>query len=270
MTEGDISAIIKKSTKKSCKLDPIPTQLVVDCLDQLLPVITTIVNCSLSQGVFPEAWKDALVKPLLKKPGLGTAYKNLRPVSNLQFLSKVTEKAVFDQLHCHLAENDLYPLLQSAYRKQHSTEMALLKVVNDIVYNMNHRHVTLLVLLDLSAAFDTLDHKILQQRLETSFGITDSALMWFKSYLSDRSQHVIVDGACSVSIDLSHGVPQGSCLGPLLFTIYASKLLEVIKTCLPIAHAYADDSQLHLSFQPDNELSDTEAITSMERCIKAV
>ena len=165
------------------------------------------------------------------------------------FLSKVTEKAVFDQLHSHLAENDLYPLLQSAYRKQHSTETALLKVVNDIFHKMNRRHITLLVLLDLSAAFDTVDHKILLQRLETSFGITDSALMWFKSYLSDRSQHVIVDGAYSDSTELSHGVPQGSCLGPLLFTIYASKLFEVVKTSLPIAHAYADDCQLYLSFK---------------------
>ena len=94
--------------------------------------------------------------------------------------------------------------------------------------------------------------------------------MWFKSYLSDHLQHVIVDGAHSDSIDLSHGVPQGSSLGPLLFTIYASKLFEVVKTCLPIAHTYADNSQLYLSFQPDNEFSETEAITSMERCIKAV
>ena len=93
--------------------------------------------------------------------------------------------------------------------------------------------------------------------------------MWFKSYLSDHLQHVIVDGAHCDSIDVSHGVPQGSCLGPLLFTIYASKLFEVVKTCLPIAHAYADDSQLYLSFQPDNELV-RQAITSMERCIKAV
>ena len=94
--------------------------------------------------------------------------------------------------------------------------------------------------------------------------------MWFKSYLSDHLQHVILDGAHSESIDLSHGVLQGSCLGPLLFTIYASKLFEVVKTCLLIEHASADYSQLYLSFQPDNELSETQAVTSMERCIKAV
>ena len=115
-------------------------------------------------------------------------------------------------------------------RKRH------LKVVNDIFHKMNRGHVTLLVLHDLSAAFDTVDHNILLQRLDTSFGITDSALIWFKSYLSDRSQHVIVDGAYSDSTELSHGVLQGSCLGPLLVTIYASKLFEGLKTCLPIDH----------------------------------
>ena len=94
--------------------------------------------------------------------------------------------------------------------------------------------------------------------------------MWFKSYLSDRSQYVIADGAYSDSTKLYHEVPQGSCLGPLLFTIYASKLFEVVKACLPIAHAYADDCQLYLFFQPDSGLSETEAIASMERSIKAV
>ena len=93
--------------------------------------------------------------------------------------------------------------------------------------------------------------------------------MWFKSYLSDRWQRVIVDGAYSDSTELSYGVPQGSCLGPLLFTIYASKLFQVVKTSLSIAHAYADDSQLYLSLKLDSGLSETEAITSMERCIKA-
>ena len=87
--------------------------------------------------------------------------------------------------------------------------------------------------------------------------------MWFKSYLSDRSQQVIVDGAYSDSTKLYHGVPQGSYLGPLLFIIYASKLFEVVKTCITIAHAYADDSQLYLSFQPDSGFSETESIASM-------
>ena len=135
---------------------------------------------------------------------------------------------------------------------------------------MNRQHVSLLVLLDLSAAFDTVDHAILLRRLEKSFGVTGDVLKWFASYLSGRSQHVAVNGKLSDRSHLSFGVPQGSCLGPLLFSVYASKLFEVIKTYLPKIHAYADDSQLYLSFKPDSSESETESKCDMERCISAV
>ena len=145
---------------------------------------------------------------------------------------------------------DLYPPMQSAYRKCHSTETALLTVQNDIFMNMNRQHATLLVLLDLSAAFDTVDHNILLDRLHNSFGIKDTAhtLNWFASCVSNRSQRVSVDldGCLSDSFSLPHGVPQGLCLGPLLFTIYASELFKVIEEHLPAAHAYADDTQLYI------------------------
>ena len=157
------------------------------------------------------AWKEALVTPILKKPGMDTAFTNLRPISNLQYISKLTEKAVFHQTHAHLVRHDLYPLLQSAYRKCHSTETALLKVQNDILLNMDKQHVTLLVLLDLSAAFDTIDHNILLGRLKSKFGITDYALNWFSSYLSNRTQRVFLGGCVSDSFPLPYGVPQGSC-----------------------------------------------------------
>ena len=135
---------------------------------------------------------------------------------------------------------------------------------------MNSQHVSLLVLLDLSAAFDTVDHNILLRRLETSFGVTGDALKWFDSYLSGRTQRVIVDGKLSERCHLSFGVPQGSCLGPLLFSVYASKLFEVIKSHLPHAHAHADDTQLYLSFKPDSAVGETEARFAMEQCIRAV
>ena len=113
-----------------------------------------------------------------------------------------------------MTDNELFPVLQSAYRKGHSTETALLRVVNDILSNMNKQHVSILVLLDLSAAFDTVDHAILLRRLETSFGITDAALAWFSSYLSGRSQCVSINGETSDCYPLPFGVPQGSFLGP--------------------------------------------------------
>ena len=135
---------------------------------------------------------------------------------------------------------------------------------------MNRQHVSILVLLDLSAAFDTVDHAILLRRLETSFGITDAALAWFSSYLSGRSQRVSVNGERSDCCPLPFGVPQGSCLGPLLFSAYASKLFEVIKLYLPNAHAFADDTQLYLSFNPDSSLSQAEAVHAIEQCIHAI
>lgn len=117
-----------------------------------------------------------------------------------------------------------------------------MKVQNDILMNMNCKQVALLVRLDLSAASDTVDHNILLARLKSSIGISGAALSRFTSYLNNRSQRVFLNGCTSDSLRLPYGVvPQGSCFGPLLFTIYASKLFEVIKNHLPVSHAYADD-----------------------------
>ena len=160
-----------------------PIPLMLECLDVLLPVITTVINLSLESSQFPDIWKEAMGYPLLKKAGLDTSFSNLRLISNLSSISKLTERAVFKQLNDHMLLNDLYPILQSAYRRYHSTETALLKVNNDILLNMNRQRVSLLVLLDLSAAFDTIDHKRLLKRLQNNLGIGGTALLWFASYL---------------------------------------------------------------------------------------
>ena len=256
--------------KKSCELDPLPSSILSLHLDELLPVITRIVNLSLESGLFAGVWKNALVRPLLKKPGLEPINKNFRPVSNLQFTSKLTEKAVAIQLQDHMLANGLFPEMQSAYREHHSTETALLRVMHDILMNMDRGHVTLLVLLDLSAAFDTVDHDILIHRLQSLLGLRGSALEWLRSYLSDRSQQVSINGTLSKMFGLDCGVPQGSCLGPLLFTIYASKLFTIIKSHLPSVHSYADDTQLYLSFRPSDGTNEAGALTAMESCISDV
>ena len=195
----------------------------------------------------------------MKKPGLEAQFKNLRPISNLQFISKLAERSAYEQTYDHLITHNLIPELQSAYRKRYSTETALLKVQNDILLNMDRQHVTLLVLLE-----------ILLRRLETTFGITGTALQWFSSYLGNRSQRVVFGDGVSESFYLACGVPQGFCLGPLFFTLYASKLFEVIKHHLPSAHAYADDTQLCVSFKPDCSASEAECFSAMEKCIRAV
>ena len=156
ITEEKVHKLINSSTNKSCTLDPMPTSLVIDCIYVLLPIITKVINLSLGSGLFTDDWKCALVLPLLKKPGLDLLFKNYRPVSNLQYVSKLTERMVFEQIHTHMMTHSLYPEFQSAYRKNHSTETALVRVTNDILMKMNIQEVTLLVMLDLSATFDTL------------------------------------------------------------------------------------------------------------------
>ena len=163
--------------------------------------------------------------------------------------------------------NNLYPANQSSYRKNYSTETALLGLKNDILLNMNKQHVTLLVLLDLSAAFDTVDHNVLLSRLHSKFGISGTALEWFRSYLNGRSQRVTVQGNLSQSLNLDFGVPQGSYLGSLLFTIYASKLFDVIKVHLCTVHSYADDKQLYVSFSPNISTGQFEAFTAIQHCV---
>ena len=261
-SQDEIKKIIIDSSTKHCDLDPIPTALLKTCIDDVLPCITHIINDSLTSGVVPACYKDALVKPLLKKPGLDhNILKNFRPVSNLPFLSKILEKVVLKRLISHLNNNNLNEVFQSAYKKYHSMETALLRVFNDILSDLDNRNVTLLALLDLSAAFDTLDHSILLKRLEMSFGIKGSALSWFESYLVSRSQSVQINKTISDSETLIYGVPQGSVLGPILFTLYTTPLSDIFCKYKMNYHLYADDSQLYTSsnfLDLDNHLRQTE------------
>ena len=161
---------------KACELDPLPASLYFDCLPQLLSFITDIINFSLTSGIVPANFKTALVRPLLKKHTLDSnMLNNYRPVSNLPFLSKLLEKIVLSQLNSHLSSNNLLHPFQSAYRQHHSTETALLHILNHLLLATDSGNISLLTLLDLSAAFDTIDHTILIHRLQHSFGICHSA-----------------------------------------------------------------------------------------------
>ena len=166
-----------------------------------------------------------------------------------------------------MTTNYLHMPLQSAYKQNHSTESALLKVKNDILLNMEAQKITLLVLLDFSAAFDTVRHDTLLNRLTLSFGVDGKVLEWFASYLADRTQRVTVNDGLSSAFPLRQGVPQGSCLGPLLFTVYTNKLFDIVSKHLPSVHCYADDTQLYLAFSPDVQGEDQAALNALHDCI---
>ena len=266
----DISKLISQSATKSWILDPIPTELLKQCLHILIDPITDIVNSSLQAGEFPDGWKCAVVTPLLKKAGMDLVYKSYRPVSNLNFISKIVEKAALSQYIDHLEAMSMFSPQNSAYKKNHSTETLLVKINSDIMNNMDCQNVTLLVLLDLSAAFDTVSMDILSEIFQFRFNIKGTVLSWFKTYLTDREQRVKINSAISEKYKLKFGVPQGSCAGPVVFLGYLSSLYDIVQQHLPTVGGYADDHQLYIAFKPGNNEKQTDAVKNLEKCITDV
>ena len=269
-TETEIKKLINKSASKSCDLDPIPTWLLKQCTTELLPVITHIVNLSLSTSNVPSDLKKAYVTPLIKKALLDPeVLKNYRPVSNLAYISKLIERVVANRLNEHLLKNGLHECLQSAYKRMHSTETALLRVQNDLLMGVDADGGAILVLLDLSAAFDTIDHDILCKRLQ-NLGVVGAALAWFRSYLNGRRQYININGKRSQPRDLPFGVPQGSVLGPILFTLYTSPLGDIARKYGLRFHLYADDTQLYITFRPADPASLKCSLTTIRQCIDEI
>ncbi|MCP4274572.1 MAG: hypothetical protein GY781_21820 [Gammaproteobacteria bacterium] len=243
---NDIRSYIANMNKTFCLLDPINVAKLPDVYNYTVEHISKIINKCFNENNFPDSEKHALLRPTLKKPGLDVrSFSNYRPVSNLSFLSKLIERAILDQLLPILQQNEAIPIFQSAYQHHHSTETALTRIHNDLVENTCYGATSLLVLLDLSAAFDTVDHELLLSDLHQC-GVQDSALQLLKSYLSDRTQSVMVRGTISSRAPLLYGVPQGSILGPVLFTLYTSSLSLLLKAHDVTYHFYADDTQIYV------------------------
>ena len=269
VSQEEIRKIIMKSPTKSCLLDPWPTFLVKECIDILLPSITRLVNCSLSEGVVPDEFKKAIVTPLIKKSSLPpNDLKNYRPVSGLGFISKLVERVVASQLNDHVSLNGLENVRQSAYKLGHSTESALLSIKNDVHLAFAKGEATAVVLLDQSAAFDTIDHDTLLNSLSSWFGVSGVVLDWFKSYLSDCVQCIKIGSILSDAKKLLYGVPQGSVLGPILFSLYTTPLSKVIQNHPGISfQLYADDTQLYVHLTHKNVAS---ALDKLSHCLEDV
>ena len=268
MSQLTVIECILNSAPKSCELDPIPSKLLIECLDSILPSLTDLFNSSLVSGIFPQCFKSDLVTPILKKRCLDhNDLNNYRPVSNLCFITKILEKLVLSHVSAYLNSHNLYNTYQSAYLPGYSNETALLKVVNDLFLSLNKVNIYVLALLDFSSAFDTIDHPILVHRLNTYFVFTDTVLQWLSSYLTDRTHYVSLSNHCSAFAPMHSGIPQGSVLGPILFTMYAKPLSAIIDTHSIIHHSFTDDLQLQMSAPPDGI---SELLHSIQSCMSDV
>ena len=249
VSEHEITQLIMQAPNKQCQLDPCPIWVLKKAVYVLAPIVTKIVNRCLSSGDVPSTWKCALVKPLLKKPGLDLRPQNFRPVSNLPWIAKLVERVVVKQLTEFAVSTGVMPAANSAYRRDHSTETALLKVQSDMLEAMDKQQLGLIVLLDNSAAFATISHPLLLRTLR-ALGVAGTCLKWISSYLSGREQVVQVRGQLSQPTALTHGVPQGSCLGPLLFVLGLAPLYRIVEKFRNVSvHGYADDHQVEITFQ---------------------
>lgn len=239
-----IERLLKSMKDKPPGSDELDVKLVKMVASVISVPVCHIINLSLEKCIFPTNWKKAKIVPLLKNSREPFSGKNSRPISILPVLSKITEKIAYDQINLYFREYDLNSPYQHAYKKGHSTTTALAQMTDDWLNEIENRKLVGTVLLDLSAAFDLLDHDLLLKKLGC-YGFEKCAVDWINSYLSNRECKVLFNGSYSESKILSCGVPQGSCLGPLLFSIFTNDLSFILE------HArialYADDSTIYVS-----------------------
>jgi len=246
VNEELISHIILKIKSKAFGADNLNITLIALCCPLIIPVITHIMNCCITKSYFPLAWKQANVTPI-PKINSPSDISHLRSISILPTFSKILEKVMESQISSFLSHNNILPQKQSGFRPEHSCSTALSDVVDDVVSAQDHSKATIVVLLDYTKAFDMLHHHILVAILRY-IGFDMDALRFISSFLTDRTQRVVLGGVQSGTLDVTRGVPQGSILGPLLFSIYTSNFIKCLKFCN--YHLYADDTQIYISFNP--------------------
>lgn len=242
---GDVLKAMRKVRTNAVGSDNISIHLLNKIMFAILPTLTFIFNASIKQGIFPEQWKSSLVRPLNKIPSPRVC-QDFRPISILPVLSKGLERIVHWQIVDFLNAHNILNTFQSGFRPNHSTETALLRVTDDIRWAMECKKVTILTLFDFSKAFDCVNHRLLLLKLR-AVGFSPGALSWMSSYISDRRQCVRVGDTTSECEPVTCGVPQGSILGPLLFSLYVNDINTQITHCK--FHMYADDLQIYKHFK---------------------
>ena len=254
-TVQEIKEIIAESGFKCSPSDILPLKLLKQHFGTLLPTIVDLVNLSLRSSSM-DGVKQADIIPLLKNETLDpNVLTNFRPVSNLTFLGKLIERVVLRRLNDHMAENGLHIPEQSAYKKHHSTETLLVRIWNDLLVASEEKSATVVMMLDLSAAFDTVDHDLLLRILKKEIGLRGRVLAWFESFLKGRAQRIRLGSNLSDEILIMFGVPQGSVLGPVLFNIYIRSIYAAVKKRGFSIHGYADDHQIMKTFKSSSHPS---------------
>ena len=245
--ERDVIKVVKSLKSNSVGVDNLNAFTIKLFIDRISSVLTHIINISFETDIFPDRWKFALIKPI---PKINCPLKesDYRPISLLCTLSKVLEKLAARQINSYLEKHNLFDPNQSAYKRFFGCNTALLKITDDILDNIDDSELTLLILLDFSKAFDTINHRLLLEKLSI-LGFSNKAQNWVNSYLKGRFQKVVANNDCSPFVGIKNGVPQGSILGPLLFNILVSNVRQFVE--FSSSHGYADDIQLKINTKVD-------------------